>query len=187
MSVDAFVVLAVHARLTFLQKQDIRNSHLAKYNRQHELDQFDLLWKKEEFYGQVMVEDFPFSTEMRSRYQKRYALDLNEESDNAIDDDFFADEDDDIVATPSKRGKASGKASTKASTKASSSDSDDSDDAEQGDYDEAAAEAEANEGIISDPEAEEASSAAEEDHGIQNRDTIILSDKESSLLEYDAE
>ena len=109
--------MAVHARLTYLQKQDITNSDLTKYTRQHELDQFDLLWKKEEFYEHVTVEDFPFSTEMRSRYQKRYALDLNEESDNVIDDGFFSDED--VIPRPFKRRRGSEHAFT--DLKASSS------------------------------------------------------------------
>ncbi|KAL9593822.1 MAG: hypothetical protein Q9219_007370 [cf. Caloplaca sp. 3 TL-2023] len=78
-------MIACHARLTYLRNKNPRQAELARYDRASELAKFDSLSYKQEWKGQLSINDFPGRIGNLLKRVKRKKVNLNEDSDADID------------------------------------------------------------------------------------------------------
>ncbi|KAL8956464.1 MAG: hypothetical protein Q9193_006026, partial [Seirophora villosa] len=79
-----FCMMCVHARLTELREDDMKNPALAKYDRLHQLDAFDGYCNKVEFKDKVYVNDFPPKHGLPIQRRNRRVLVLDDDSDAEV-------------------------------------------------------------------------------------------------------
>ena len=89
-TLDAFVKLTVHARLTELNEANPKDVSLLKYSRRNLLDTFDALHTRKDFADQS-IDMYPERDIPRTvQYKRRQKIDMNEDSDGGLwaSDDF---------------------------------------------------------------------------------------------------
>lgn len=86
---DAFVQLVIRARLHFLYREkDSKDPSLAKHSREYLLAAIDGLRSRAEFQ-ELTINDFPLrKSNFPRRGGVRYELDLEEDSDGSVGDNF---------------------------------------------------------------------------------------------------
>jgi hypothetical protein len=89
-SIDAFMLLVVHAYMTKLQQASPNDKTYAKYPRSRLIIVFDSLGKKNSFKNKLSLSDFPLRRTHASR--KRGAgdiINLDEDSDASLSSEFY--------------------------------------------------------------------------------------------------
>lgn len=90
-SLDALVILVVHARMTYLHQKHPSNKRFQKYTREHELATFDAIHSKKEFSQKLAEADFPLLPMRFFRRSVKGQISLDDDSDGELGNDFYVE------------------------------------------------------------------------------------------------